>query len=190
MLTGMATISGLQHTCWMEIRKGLDAWQATFAMKKYKSHQWIGVTAEILACVSNRDVHSSVFKFKSFSSLFSFLFSSSCKKWVVLLSRRSIIRLSMVWWVNGLTNHNVTYIYHVVERAKPWTWRMAPPMLLSWQANINGIPLALQTLSGGCRMAYHWRFKHCRTALYSSVQNKAVYWCRRLRRWSFWSASS
>jgi len=37
----------------MEIRKGLDARQAAFAMKKYKSHRQIGVTAEVLACISN-----------------------------------------------------------------------------------------------------------------------------------------
>ena len=37
----------------MEIRKGLDARQAAFAVKKYKSHRRIGVTAEVLACVRN-----------------------------------------------------------------------------------------------------------------------------------------
>jgi hypothetical protein len=57
----------------------------------------------------------------------------------------------------------------------PLALQTLPPMLISWQANINGMPLALQPLSGGCRMAHHWRIKHCRTTLYSSVQNKAVY---------------
>jgi len=37
----------------MEIRKGLDARQAAFAVKKYKSHRRIGVTAEVLACINN-----------------------------------------------------------------------------------------------------------------------------------------
>jgi hypothetical protein len=44
-----------------------------------------GVSTDLSATrVANRDVHSSVFK--SFSSLFSFLFSSSCGKRVVFLS--------------------------------------------------------------------------------------------------------
>jgi hypothetical protein len=35
------------------VRKGLDARQAAFAVKKYKSHRRIGVTAEVLACINN-----------------------------------------------------------------------------------------------------------------------------------------
>jgi len=40
----------------MEIRKGLDARQAAFAVKKDKSHRRIGVTAEVLACMNNAAV--------------------------------------------------------------------------------------------------------------------------------------
>ncbi|OJA08024.1 hypothetical protein AZE42_11425 [Rhizopogon vesiculosus] len=36
-------------------RKGSDARQAAFAVKKYKSHRRIGVTAKVLACISNTE---------------------------------------------------------------------------------------------------------------------------------------
>jgi len=45
MLTG-ATFSN-------KIRKGLDARQVAFAVRKYRSHRCIGMMAEVLAYVSN-----------------------------------------------------------------------------------------------------------------------------------------